>query len=337
MTDDYNYFITVKHSNHKIPSAMNKRLTRRNFTRLSLKGAAALVAINQYGISPGPVPPSNCIRLGGPVSGELKDPKEWVKAVKAKGYSAAYCPVEVGTDISTVKAFEKAALDADIVISEVGAWSNPMSSNEQERKEAIKKCKNSLALADLIGAGCCVNITGSRGSQWDGPDPENISAETFDMIVQVTREIIDDVKPTRTFYTLETMPWALPDSPDSYLELIKAIDRKQLAVHLDPVNMINSPRRYYNTGAFIRECFEKLGPFIKNCHAKDIRLGTNLTAHLDEVLLGTGGLDYKVFLTELSKLKNVPLMLEHLKKSEEYDQAAANVRKIGASIGIKFC
>jgi sugar phosphate isomerase/epimerase len=133
------------------------------------------------------------------------------------------------------------------------------------------------------------------------------------------------------------MPWVFPDSPDTYLDLIKAIDRKQLAVHLDPVNMISSPRRYYNNGAFIKECFEKLGPYIKNCHAKDILLKTDLTVHLPEVLLGTGGLDYKVFLTELSKLKNVPLMLEHLETKEEYTQAAVNVRRIGESIGIEFC
>jgi sugar phosphate isomerase/epimerase len=133
------------------------------------------------------------------------------------------------------------------------------------------------------------------------------------------------------------MPWAFPDSPDSYLELIKAIDRKQLGVHLDPVNMINSPRRYYGNGAFIKECFSKLGRYIKNCHAKDILLRSDLTVHLDEVLLGTGGLDYKIYLSELSKLKDVPLMLEHLKTKEEYDQAAANVRKTAASVGVKFC
>jgi sugar phosphate isomerase/epimerase len=316
---------------------MNERLSRRNFTKLSLTGAAALITLKQNGMNSESVTVPNCVRLGGPVSGDFKDPQEWIKAVKAEGYSAAYCPVEAGTDSTVIKAFEKAARDANIVISEVGAWSNPISRNEKERKEAIKKCKDALALADQIGAGCCVNISGSRGDQWDGPDPENISPDTFDMIVQVTREIIDEVKPVRTFYTLETMPWALPDSPDSYLELIKAIDRKQLAVHLDPVNMINSPRRYYNNGAFIKECFDKLGPFIKNCHAKDIRLATNLTVHLDEVLLGTGGLDYKVFLTELSKLINVPLMLEHLKTREEYTQAAANVRSIAKSIGVSFC
>jgi sugar phosphate isomerase/epimerase len=316
---------------------MKNKISRRQFSKLSLTGTAALITINQYGINSDANTGTNCVRLGGPVFGDFKDPHEWIKAVKAKGYSAAECPVPAGTDLITIKAFEKTAKDADILISEVGAWSNPISKNEKERKDAIKKCIDSLALADLIGAGCCVNISGSRGEKWDGPDPENFSKETFDMIVQTTREIIDEVKPTRTFFTLETMPWAFPDSPDSYLELIKAIDRKQMAVHLDPVNMINSPRRYYNNGAFIRECFDKLGPYIKSCHSKDILLGKNLTTHLDEVLLGTGGLDYKVFLTELSKLNNVPLMLEHLETSEEYDQAAANVRKIGASTGIRFC
>jgi sugar phosphate isomerase/epimerase len=316
---------------------MTNKISRRNFARLTLAGSASLLAMKGFGMNSAHQGGSGCIRLGGPVFGELKDPDLWAKAVRAKGYAAAYCPVSPGTDEKTVKAFEKAAKDYDIVISEVGAWSNPISRNERERNEALKKCKEALALADLIGANCCVNITGSRGEKWDGPDPENLTKETFDMIVQSTREIIDEVKPVRTFYTLETMPWAYPDSPDSYLKLIKAIGRKQLGVHLDPVNMINSPERYYKNGEFIKESFAKLGPYIKNCHAKDIRLGTNLTVHLDEVVIGTGGLDYKVFLTELSKLKNVPLMLEHLKTAEEYDQAAASVRNTGTSIGIKFC
>jgi sugar phosphate isomerase/epimerase len=315
---------------------MKNKLSRRYFARLSLTGAAALMSAKHtaFGLN---LQSANCIRLGAPVSGKFSDPRDWVKAVKEKGYSAAYCPVPVGTDEKTVRAFEIAARNDDIIISEVGAWSNPISKNEKERKEALQKCKDALALADMIGANCCVNISGSRGDKWDGPDPENFTEETFDLIVQSTREIIDEVNPKRTFYTLETMPWAFPDSPDTYLELIKAIDRKQMGVHLDPVNMINSPRRYFNNGSFIRECFDKLGPYIKNCHGKDISLGNNLTVHLDEVIPGTGGLDYKVFLTELSKLRNVPLMLEHLKTSEEYDKAAANVRIVARSIGINFC
>ena len=54
---------------------------------------------------------------------------------------------------------------------------------------------------------------------------------------------------TRTYYALETMPWIFPDSADSYLALVKAIDRKAFAVHYDPVNMINCPQRLFDNAA----------------------------------------------------------------------------------------
>jgi hypothetical protein len=58
---------------------------------------------------------------------------------------------------------------------------------------------------------------------------------------RTVREIVDAVEPQRTFYSLEPMPWSPPDSPDSYLELIGAVERRQFGVHLDPVNLVNSP------------------------------------------------------------------------------------------------
>ncbi len=276
------------------------------------------------------------MRLGGPIFETTSDPEAWAHAVRNKGYRAATCPVKSDVDDATCRAYVRAAADADIVIAEVGAWSNPISADADERRVAIARCQSQLALADRIGARCCVNISGSRGAKWDGPDPANLTSETFDLVVETTRAIIDAVKPIRTFYTLETMPWAYPDSPDTYLELIHAIDRPAFAVHLDPVNMISSPRRFFNNGAFIRDCFAKLGPYIKNCHGKDIALGDRLTVHLDEVRPGLGSLDYAVFLRELNKLDDVPLVLEHLPSEEEYDLAAAHVRAVAREQGIEL-
>jgi len=159
--------------------------------------------------------------------------------------------------------------------------------------------------------------------------------ETFDQIVAIVRDIIDTVKPTRSFYILETMPWMYPDSPNAYLRLIKAIDRKAFAVHLDPVNLVSSPQRYFSTGALIEECFAKLGPDIKACHAKDILLRENLTIHLDEVRPGLGNLDYRTFLRCLNRLDaDVPLMLEHLPQEDEYRAAATYIRTVAAHEGI---
>jgi sugar phosphate isomerase/epimerase len=138
------------------------------------------------------------------------------------------------------------------------------------------------------------------------------------------------------FYTLEPMPYMLPDSPDSCLELIKAIDRKQFGVHLDPVNMISSPQRYFNNGTFLKECFSKLGPHIKSIHAKDIIILPQLTVHMEERRPGSGTLDYSVFLREASKLKDIPFMLEHLPTQEDYKLAANYVRETGSKAGITF-
>ena len=269
------------------------------------------------------------MRLGGPLFVKYETPEAWIAALRAAGYRAAYCPVGLDADAATVAAYERAAQQADIVIAEVGAWSNPLSPDAQKRQAALKQCKGALALADKIGARCAVNITGSRGEKWDGPCAQDLTQDTFDLIVAVVREIIDAVKPARAFYTLETMPWMYPDSPDAYLRLLKAIDRPACAAHLDPVNLVCSPQRYFNTTALIRECFAKLGPRIKSCHAKDIILRPNLTTHLDETRPGTGALDYRTFLRELNALdKNVPLMLEHLPNEEEYTAAAAHIRSV---------
>lgn len=275
------------------------------------------------------------MRLGGPIFGDTSTPQAWIAALRAAGYTAASCPIGNTADAGTVRAYADAAAEANIIIAEVGAWSNPLSPDEAERAAAISHCQKQLALADAVGARCCVNIAGSRGTQWDGPHPDNLTDATFDLIVQTVRGIIDAVKPDRACYALETMPWMYPDSPDSYLRLLQAIDRPQMAAHLDPVNMISSPQRFYGNADFLRECFAKLGPQIKTCHAKDIALGGRLTVHLDEVRPGLGGLDYHTFLTELDKLSpDTPLLLEHLLSEDEYALAARHVRAVAAELEI---
>lgn len=276
------------------------------------------------------------IALGGPLAQTYIDSEEWLAALRERGYTAAYCPVSIEeTNPIIIQDFSEAARQANIIIAEVGAWSNPLSPDESTRQAAIDTCQRSLSLADEIGAYCCVNIAGSRSPKWDGPCAVDLTDDTFDLIVETVRAIIDAVKPKRTFYTLETMPWLLPDSPDSYLELIKAIERPAFAVHLDPVNLINSPRLYFQNTALIKACLAKLGPYIKSCHAKDIILRDHLTVHLDEVRPGLGGFDYSVFLRELNALdRTIPLMLEHLPRDEDYRQAANFIRSVAEHEGI---
>lgn len=270
------------------------------------------------------------MRLGGPVF-DTTTPDEWAEAHRSAGYRAAYWPNVPEADEA---AYVSAARAADLVIAEVGAWSNPMSPDKVQRDEAIANCKRKLAIADRFGARCCVNIAGSRGPKWDGPSALDLTEEAFELIVDTVREIIDAVKPTRSYYALETMQWMYPDSLESYQRLLAAIDRPGFAVHFDPVNLVNCPSRYFNSGALIREFVDALGPRIRSCHAKDILLGQDATVHLSEIAPGEGGLDYAAYLRALATLDpDTPLMLEHL-APEQYPAAARHIRDVAVLGGI---
>jgi sugar phosphate isomerase/epimerase len=311
------------------PRMKMNELTRRTFMKLGMMSTLYLVAsakglTKMYNIE------NNPIRLGGPIFKEFNDdPVEWIKAHKEWGYSAAYCPVEADAPEELIKAYESESKKNDIIIAEVGAWSNPISVDDKQRNEAIEYCIQQLNLADKIGANCCVNIAGSRNPDaWDGPHEDNLSQDTFDLIVETTQNIIDSVEPIRTYFTIETMPYVWPNSIESYEELIKKINRERFAVHFDPVNLINSPERYYNNAALIKEAFSKLGKYIKSCHGKDTIIREELTIHISETQPGLGNLDYGVYLKELSKLDGVPLMLEHMEEPEEYKVAGKYLRKV---------
>ena len=311
-------------------------MKRRNFSKIILTATTGVMITKNWA---GTISSEKTnIRLGGPVLKKYSAPDEWVEILKELNYRAAYCPVELGAGSEEIKAYKNTAKNADIIISEVGAWVNPIDPDAEKSKAALEKCINSLRLADEIGANCCVNVSGSRNpEQWAGPHKDNLTPETFDLIVETTRRIIDAVKPKNTSFALEAMPWAYPDSVESYEKLIKAIDRKEFGVHLDPVNMVVSPQIYYKNGEMIKEAFKKLGPFIKSCHAKDILLREDIyTPCLTEVRAGLGNLNYSVFLTELNKLNNVPLMLEHLDTAEEYKLAADYIRSVAEKENIQL-
>lgn len=276
------------------------------------------------------------MRLGTMWQGDLATPGTWLAYQRARGYSTVSLPMHTD-DVAVLETYANAARDAGFTVAEVGAWSNPLGPDPKAAADALAHCQHCLEIAERTGANCCVNISGSRGAQWDGHDPRNLTEETFDRVVVSVREIIDAVKPRRTYYTLETMPWMYPDSTESYVRLLEAVDRERFAVHFDPVNLISSPQRYYASGELIREFVAKLGPHIRSCHAKDIVLQTRLTTHLDEALPGQGGLDYRTLLRELDRLEpDLPLVIEHLATEEQYDQAALAIRAVAAEIGVRF-
>jgi sugar phosphate isomerase/epimerase len=214
-----------------------------------------------------------------------------------------------------------------------------MDPDMEKRKKNLDTVCRGLALADEVGALCCVDIAGSFNKDyWAGPHPDNITRKALDLTVENVRYILDSVKPKRAKFVLEMMPWTIPDSPDSFLEIINTVDDPGFAVHLDPVNLINSPKLYYENTGLLEECFEKLGKWVVSCHAKDSILAEDqISTQLLECRPGTGALDYRTYLRGLEALpQDAPLLIEHLSTAEEYDLAREHIFSVGEEIGISF-
>ena len=273
--------------------------------------------------------------VGLPISSE--DPETIARAYVKAGYSAAICPAVTLSQTERIQAIKVAFHKHDVLLAELGVWNNMLHPDLEIRKANIEANIHALALADELEVRCCVNIAGSFDPyHWDGPHPKNLSQEAFERTVETVQKILTSVKPKRSYYTLETMPWVIPDSIESYQRLLRAIDHPRFAVHLDPVNMINSPERFYNHSKFLRACFAALGEKIVSVHAKDIRMEPKLTVHLQEVRPGLGDLDYHTLLKEMNKLPlDTPFILEHL-PAEEYPNAKAYIIEMANQAGVSF-
>lgn len=268
------------------------------------------------------------MRLG--INDELghSSPEEWIAILKKLGLRTAVAPMASDAPETVKKDYLRMAEANDIVIGEVGIWKNVLDPDEKKRKEAIAYAGKQLAFADEIGARCCVNISGAAGEIWDGYYAENYEQDTYEQIIEVTRQIIDEVKPVRTFFTLEPMYWMHPDSPEDYLKLIKDIDREHFAVHMDYANMINGFEKYHNCEVFIDECFHKLGSYIKSVHAKDLILKYAPPVCIQETLPGTGRIDFaRVFKLCHALDSDMPVFAEHLHGMQEYEKAICFMKK----------
>ncbi len=263
-------------------------------------------------------------------------PREWLAEVKELQYSAVIFPVDCECDAGTVNDYVHIIEDNNLKIGEVGIWRNMMAKDPKEQEAVLKYSIGQLELAEKIGANCCVNISGSTVENWDGYGPDNYSKATYEKIIEQSRRIIDAVKPEKTCYSLEPMPWMVPDSPDVYLQLLKDIDRKGFGVHMDYCNMINGMDRYHRSTAFIEECFEKLAPYIRSVHMKDVILrDTMLPTVIEETPVGRGHIDLGRVLQLCEQLgRDTTVFVEHLASHEEYMESIRYLREIAPKSGV---
>ena len=301
------------------------------------------------------------LRLGGPVFIKSEDPADLVRLHQEMGFSAAFVPPF--RDTARRHDAIAALAQADIIIAEVGAYGiNILDTNESVRERNIGTIKERLRFADEIGALCCVIQGGTvEAGSWGAASGDNFSKEAFDGTVAAIHAVLDDVKPRTAKLVIETSSHRLPDGPEEYLELLKAVGRPAFGVHFDPANLASSPRRCLRSGDFMRHCFALVGPHIICAHAKDVMLSQAASVHIDECPAGQGQIDYHTYLQELARCKQTPdvpvkgvsktlimdlqafyakqsppLMLEHLANASESKRARDFLFRVAKDVGLQF-
>lgn len=275
------------------------------------------------------------MRIGAPVAG-FRTAREWVGMHVERGLGAAYWPLPLEATSDEVADYIEAAQGADLVIAEVGVWNNVLDADPARREENIAYAIARLRTAEQVGARCCVNVSGSRGAHWFGPHPDNLTEETFGMVVRTTQRIIDAVQPKRTKFTLEPAQWMYPHDIESLSRLIEAVDRDAFAVHVDMCNLVNAYEKVYATGEMTRAFFARFGRLIRSVHAKDISIDERaLLLHISEAPPGQGVFDLDTLLGECERLYDIPVMVEHLGTDAAYRRAVGHLKARAAALGIQ--
>lgn len=269
------------------------------------------------------------MRLGVSTDFGAKTADEWIDLNKDLGLEAVVFPLNCQAEESRIKEYALKAKEAGIVIAEVGIWRNAIDANPDMERENLQYSIDQLALADSIGANCCVNVVGAySGNRWDGPTRDNFSKEAWNKSVKMIQTIIDEVNPKNTYFSIEPMPWMVPTGPEEYLQLIEDVARDRFAVHMDIINMINCPERYFFPEEFLDKTFELLKGKIKSCHLKDVNLLADFTFQLRECAPGEGTFPLELY-AELASKENsdMPMIIEHLHGDNAYRESVEYVKR----------
>ena len=287
------------------------------------------------------------LRLGGPIVKGTQwlgshlsdfDPDVFAQYHADKGYSCAYVP---GVDVENtelVSALKDAFNRRNVMFAESACWDNMLDPDETVRKRNIANTVNAMRLADAVGARCCINVLGTfcSGGISGQQCAKNFSEDAFAAAVDIAREVIDSVGSKTAFFAYEIYPFNVVDCVEDIERLVKSVDRKMFGVHLDLVNLINCPRKYFSSAAVMEQVVGTLGDKIVSVHVKDITLReSSFSVMLEEVPLGEGVIDIGHMIAQLDSLgKELPLMMEHVDTEAQYDHAYAYIKNAAKKVGV---
>ena len=331
---------------------MSKMISRRKALAAGAASTGLLMSATCTQIpqawSPGPdenvvkdlTPGSTTIRLGtGLGRRENESFAEMVKRIKDSGNTGCVTGPEPWNSMKDSELSElRAALKKyDVVVFEVGGYTNMIHPDTATRNQNLKKLATCIEAADKLGCPMVGTISGSCDPvNFFNVHPDNWTKKTWELLVRSVKQVLRDTAGMKAAIGMEAQVTTNIDVPKSHKRLNDDVGDPRCAVNLDPVNMI-SLASYYHTTELLNECFDLLGESILGCHAKDTYIWPDKqTVHIQEVCAGRGVMDYETYLVRLSRMKWPRTILPEHVPGDQLIEAAEYIRKVAAKVGVKI-
>ena len=242
------------------------------------------------------------------------------------------------TDLEQVRRLKTILDRAGLRAAQVNGWYEVLVHPDSERRAAgVRGLQRLVQFGTILAAETVYVRPGSMHPEggWQ-PHPDNHKPETLARLADSLRAACETAAAEGIPLAIEGHVLSPLDTPARTAELIGAVASPWLKFNTDPANFIGSVRAAHDTRPTLEDLHRRLGPVTAAGHAKDVRLGPEMVLSIRECLLGTGTLDYGMFLRHFAQ--DCPdgfLLIEHL-PDEQVAQARANLLRLADDAGITF-
>jgi sugar phosphate isomerase/epimerase len=188
--------------------------------------------------------------------------------------------------------------------------------------------------ADACGCRMILTHSGSMYPNRNTAHPLNWSKTAWERSVKALKNICKSTAGVKIDVCIEPVNTEAINNPWAMKRLREDVGDPRIKCGLDIQNMAY-PGVAFRMTELLNTTFDLLDGMIGYIHAKDF-VWNDMLPGLSWAMNGTGNMDYEVFLTRISRMKDPIMYVEFLSSSEEYQEAQRNIRAIANKIGVKI-
>lgn len=216
-------------------------------------------------------------------------------------------------DEDKVKFYQEKFTKNNINIAMLGAYFNPVHSNELKVNEGIVKFKNHLSVAKALNTKYVGSETGSFNDDKWTYHPRNLSEEAYQNVLTIFSELVDYAKSQNCYVVIEGAYGHVINCPKRLKRLVDELASDNVKVIIDLFNYLSIDNHEEKYEIF-DEALELLEDKIVIFHLKDYLIQDN---KLITVGLGKGLIDFSLIINKImKKCPNAYVIFEGVKNKD---------------------